>query len=878
MRCQFAGHLAAKLSARVMKKSFFLILFIVNFLTSRAEHITGGEMFYTYNGTSGNLHSYTVTLKLFMRCGSGRQFPDPAIITVFSRDVNFVIRDIRPSKTREETISLANDNPCITNPPTVCYVVAYYTFEVLLPESELGYVLASEVNYRIRGITNIGNSQVGATYTCEIPGNASVANAPANNSANFVGSDLVVICTDNSFSYSFNAVDPDNDELHYYFSSGYATTATSNSTYGTPPFPELPYTSFYSPTMPLGVNVTIDPATGLITGTGPESGIFVVTVSVDEIRNGVVIATQRKDLQINVADCNVAAASLKDYMLCGTTRTASLFNMSTSPLIISNDWIIYDPAGTVIHSFRGNNLVYTFPVNGVYKVKLILNQGQECTDSTTVNVFVFPGLTPDFEFSNICINRPTLFTDRSTNTSGTINSWQWDFGESIITTTSSLQNTNYTYLTEGTRNVRLIVGTPDGCRDTITKAVPIINKPPIGLAFHDTLICVNDVLPLLATGAGNFTWSPSQNMINPNSSSPIVSPVITTTYYVNMDAGGCTNNDSVLVRVVDHVTIRAMNDTTICSSDTIRLRINSDGLHYTWTPASQLINPLVKDPFAITAVNTLYRVNAVIGGCSANSQVQVTTVPYPLANAGADTVICYDTRADLHATTDGSSWQWSPLQSLTGGASLNPIAFPPRSTNYVFTAFDTKGCPKPGRDTVFVKVLADLNAYAGRDTVAVLGQPLQLNASESYKYQWSPATYLSATDIPNPVARFTAPSDNFRYKLKITNESGCSDSAYVKVKVFATNPTVFVPTGFTPNNDGKNDVLRVTAVGMQHIEYFNIYNRWGQLIFSTTNNDRGWNGTINGQQQANNTYVWMVKAIDFTGAPYFQKGVVTLIR
>ena len=91
-------------------------------------------------------------------------------------------------------------------------------------------------------------------------------------------------------------------------------------------------------------------------------------------------------------------------------------------------------------------------------------------------------------------------------------------------------------------------------------------------------------------------------------------------------------------------------------------------------------------------------------------------------------------------------------------------------------------------------------------------------------------------------------------------------------------PGVFVPSGFTPNNDGRNDVLRPVAVGIKAIEYFNIYNRWGQLLFSTKINGRGWDGKIKGQLQPTGTFVWMVKATDYTGAAYFQKGVTTLIR
>jgi hypothetical protein len=191
-------------------RKFFLILLLSSLsLLAKADHITGGEMYYTYIGLSNGQNSYSVTLKLFMRCNSGRQFP--AIISVFNKLSFERINDISVALSRRETISIASSDPCISDPPTVCYEVAYYTFSISLPVNQAGYILASEVNYRIRGISNINSSQVGATYSCEIPGSVPVPNGYTNISAVFTASDLVVVCAGNFFSYSFAAKDDDGD-------------------------------------------------------------------------------------------------------------------------------------------------------------------------------------------------------------------------------------------------------------------------------------------------------------------------------------------------------------------------------------------------------------------------------------------------------------------------------------------------------------------------------------------------------------------------------------------------------------------------------------------------------------------------------------------
>ncbi|MBS1577983.1 MAG: gliding motility-associated C-terminal domain-containing protein [Bacteroidetes bacterium] len=249
-----------------------------------------------------------------------------------------------------------------------------------------------------------------------------------------------------------------------------------------------------------------------------------------------------------------------------------------------------------------------------------------------------------------------------------------------------------------------------------------------------------------------------------------------------------------------------------------------------------------------------------------------------MADAGAGKMICYQASVQLNGSTDGNSYSWSPPGSLDNAAILNPVASPPGTTAYILSAFDTKGCPKPGTDTVVITVLPDINAFAGNDTSVVIGQPLQFKATGGVSYSWFPSTGLSSYSIADPVGVYNAPSAGIRYKVYVYNEANCVDSAFIKVKVYAARPTVFVPTAFTPNSDGRNDKLRPIAAGIKNIEYFNIYNRWGQLVFSTRVNGEGWDGTIGGQQQQTGTFVWVVKATDYNGDAYFQKGITTLIR
>jgi len=874
----------------------FLLILATFFLskTLLAEHITGGEMYYTFTGISSTgEYQYRVTLKLFRNCGNvGAPLDAAAAIAVFNKLNGAMVWSRSIVLTRSEELQLQTPGPCITNAPAVCYQVGYYEFDISLPTSPNGYTITYQRCCRINGISNLSSSgSFGATYTADIPGTSSLINAPENNSAKFIGTDTVIVCGGYPFTYSFAALDPDpNDELRYAFCEAFVGGGTT----GTPPSPSSPapnppsappystvnYSFPYNGLAPLGAGVTIDPLTGLISGRSPAEGIYVVTVCVSEIRNGVVIAVQRKDLQIKAGGCDIAKAQLDpEYISCdGFTMTFS--NNSNSPLINSYYWEFGDPAsGAANNSSTLQNPTHTYSVAGDYTLKLVTNRNQECSDSTTATVKVWPGFFPNFTSAGVCLNNPVQFTDRTTTNYGVVDSWTWDFGDATSTTDiSDIRNPEWTYADTGTKNIRFIVTNSKGCIDTVFKSIVMIEKPPITLAFRDTLICVPDEVPLQASGNGVFSWSPLINIRNANTPNPIVNPLTTTTYTVELNLQGCVNTDSVQVRVVRVVTLRAMNDTTICQTDPVQLNIISDGLRHQWTPAATLDDATIQNPVATPTGTTNYRVVATIGSCTASDNITITTVPYPMANAGNDTTICFNTPAQLIGSHDGNTFSWAPVSSLMNANTLTPVAYPPRNTEYILTSLDNKGCPKPGRDTVLVSVLPKILPFAGNDTLVVVGQPLQLNAEGGVSYLWLPPTGLNDPTLKNPIGIYGREVDSIRYTVRVFNEVGCYDSAFVAVKVFKTNPYVFVPSAFTPNGDGMNDVIRPIAVGVREIRYFRIFNRWGQMIFSTTVNQKGWDGKIKGTPQGSNVFVWMVSAIDYTGKPIFLKGTVTLIR
>jgi gliding motility-associated-like protein len=858
---------------------------------SQAAHIKGGFFTYKYlgAGSAAGSQRYQITLTVYMICNpSSGQLSNPINFSIFNSGTNQFIQNVSVGITSQFNLNKVYDEPCITGNETGCYytIVVYDLPSIELPSNPSGYTIAYQRCCRIAGINNIVNSgAVGNTFAIKIPGSATFAGAETNSSPVFQVNDTAVVCRNSFFQYSFQASDTNGDSLAYRFCDaiqGGDQTNSAPATAANPPYSAVPYSSPFTGAQPMGPGVTINPATGIISGIAPDIlGEFVISVCVYEYRNGILLGITPKELHIRVNDCSPLQAVLAPEFTTCDGFTLNFANQAPSnPAGTEYLWTFGEPASGVANTSTLSTPTHTYLDSGVYIVKLrVTLAGGLCADSTSMRVNVFPGFFPGFIYTGSCFSNPFQFIDTTRTNYGAVNSWNWNFGDlATLADTSRIRNPLWTYPNPGTRDVRLIVTNSKGCIDTAIVRVNILDKPLITMGFRDTLICRNDVIQLNAGGTGVFNWTPLVNITNPNTGTPTVSPLSTIRYYVNLNDNGCVNRDSVDVRVVNAVTLRAINDTTICQGDAIQLNANTDGLIFSWTPVANLNNPTIINPVAITNNTTTYTIAATIGSCSATDQVVVTTVPYPVANAGTDPTICYNSSVQLNGSITGIRSLWSPTSYLNNPAVLNPVSSPPRTTQYILLAFDTLGCPKPGRDTLVVTVLPRVRAYAGRDTTVVVGQSLQFNGSGGLNYTWSPAIGLSSTTIFNPVGIYDASVESIRYKLIVTDIAGCADSSFITVKVFQTRPYVFVPTAFTPNNDGLNDVVRPISAGIQQIKYFSIYNRWGQRVFNTTSDRAGWDGRINGAVQASGVYVWMVNAIDYTGASIFLKGTVTLIR
>jgi gliding motility-associated-like protein len=352
--------------------------------------------------------------------------------------------------------------------------------------------------------------------------------------------------------------------------------------------------------------------------------------------------------------------------------------------------------------------------------------------------------------------------------------------------------------------------------------------------------------------------------------------VLPGTYAVTVkDANNCTASQSITVGLSNNLNITPAPDVTICEGSSAQLNVSSNANQFSWSPATALSNATIQNPVANPVTTTQYIVTATFGLCSAIDTIIVNVNRAPVPDAGPDGDICYGQSYRLQGS-GGVQFAWSPSASLSSASVYNPLSTPAQTTTYSLSVIDANGCPSLVLDQVVVKVTPPIvvRTYPS-DTVVFAGDQFQLLAtSAGTNYTWSPPAGLSNPFVPDPVLTVTS---DVSFNVIATTSAGCRGDGTVTIKVYK-GPDIYMPTGFTPNGDGKNDKFKPFPVGIVKLNYFRVYNRWGQLIFSTNVLHEGWDGRLGGVEQSGGTYVWMVQGVTRDGRQITKKGTVTLIR
>ncbi len=822
----FAYFYCSPIAAVTMRKILLCYILTISFLSSEATHTKGGWMYYEHLGAGiidPTKIRYRVGLNFYMDCNS-TVFENTFVFSIFNGAAPYsFVEDVSATVLTDNNISncfTSTCYPCISNPPSICYRVIRYETIVELAPSPVGYIISKQRCCRINGIANIvaPSNTVGETYTINIPGfNQTIANAHINNSPIFSFNDTAIVCANNFFSIDFSASDA--DSVSYSFCNAYnggSQALPIPSPASTPPYNSIPYQAPFSGSQPMGAGVSINPVTGVVSGIAPNAGEYVVTICVREYRNGVAFAESRKSLHIKSTPCNPVVATMDPTFLTCGNLTLSFFNQTDGPAIQNWLWIFGDPStGSNDTSFL-QFPTHTFSAAGIYTVKLIVNNGLPCIDSTEQQVSVYPGFFPGFaSTAPYCIGQPIQFNDTTRTNFGTVNYWHWDFGiTSTLSDTSNLQNPLFTYASPGTYDVLLISGNSLGCRDSIRHTITILPLPVLNILSLDTTYCSLDSLQLTATGTGNFTWLPNTNIIGANTATPTVFPTGPTQYIVALEDQGCISRDTVNLNPVNDVSNAiTANPAAICEEDTLTLSGNSNktnNLRWQWSPAVNVANPTAQVTLASPLTTTTYTLQTFWGThCVANTSVVVPVTPLAIPNAGPDTSFCTTQSAIQLSASGGTTYSWSPAAGLSATNIANPVASPTGTTNYIVSV-GVNGCSKTRNDTITVTVRSKPIIQLTNDTLICTIDTLQLNVTgPTGNIVWTPNFMINNTTTPSPLVSPDVPT---KYYVQLTDMHGCfsNDSVFVDVKPQVTlnaGPDTTICQGHSALLNGVGDGL-----------------------------------------------------------------------
>ncbi len=573
------------------------------------------------------------------------------------------------------------------------------------------------------------------------------------------------------------------------------------------------------------------------------------------------------DIAYNLYDCHI-------YVNSGST----LIMVDTNGVTQNTYSLTFTPSGTYGGTaFGSNGLLYGVAgqnSNGNLSVidinNLTTNLVTNFTDGPTfarsdmasfacVNVDAYLTATP----ISGCAPLNVQFTDTSMAYPGPVNYWSWDFGDG--SPLSSVQNPNHTYTSPGTYTVILIVGTTTGCNlndfDTTTTVITVTNGPNATVS-QPISFCTGGSATLTATGGGNYLWSTGAT-----TASITVSPTTTTIYSVTVSQGSCSSTITTTVTVFPIPVVTATG-ASVCQGD-VALLSATGASTYLWS------NGATTSSITVTATaTTTYTITGTSSdGCTATATATVTVNALPIITA-SDAQTCSGGTVILSAT-GGTTYLWST------GATTSSITITATATaTYTVTGTNANGCTATATATatVFSAPTAAFNTDPSDLEPGVQTVQFISTSTGATTWFWNFGDGNTST-LENPQHIYSQ-SGIYLVWLVVTNANGCTDSISMTVEI-RPDWSIYLPNAFTPDGNGTNEIFYAYGTNILEFEMW-IFDRWGKLIFTSTDMHKGWDGKVqDGNSDAlvqEDVYVWKVVITDHERKEHRLVGSVTVVR
>ncbi|MBA3705824.1 MAG: choice-of-anchor L domain-containing protein [Bacteroidetes bacterium] len=503
--------------------------------------------------------------------------------------------------------------------------------------------------------------------------------------------------------------------------------------------------------------------------------------------------------------------------------------------------------------------------------------------------------------ANYCVGANISFTDNSTATSGkTIASWYWNFGNNLF---DNIQNPIIKYTVAGTFTVSLKVTDNSGCTANTMQTITVWPTPIVNFSVQSA--CQGDSVRFINSSTVPNGGKILQSIWNFGDGTPLISgtspshvyPATSTTFTVQLIATSDKNCVSTAQKTVNIYPQPKADFTSasVCMFDIMRFYNNSTGDKNSWNfgdgTTSILRNPTHQ--FATSGAHTIKLISTTNYGCI--DSITKTFVVYDKPKfdfTASDTagcpILCSTFQTIIIPGSDTIvSWNWS---FSTGDIAKGGKAYYCYDKNGKYSpmlvATTNHGCSDTVVKQYYVNVYPQPNADFLVNPVALssfdpIAQISNTSTPDAVKWWWNFGDGNTSTGQNPGSHKYSADNGEYRITLKVQNSYGCVDSTFHRV-VMRDESAVYIANAFTPNGDDINEEFRPYGCGIYpKANYeFLIFDRWGMLIFRSTDLNVGWNGRLKGEICQQDVYVYKVSFTDKNDGTLIKKmkGIVTLIR
>lgn len=489
------------------------------------------------------------------------------------------------------------------------------------------------------------------------------------------------------------------------------------------------------------------------------------------------------------------------------------------------------PAGTTLSQFswtfgNGNSSTaqqpgYSYISPGTYPVSLTVTTAQGCSASATSSITIYPIPAANFSSNAVCVNQNMQYTNLSTISTGSITIWKWDFNNDGITDATT-QNPVNTFTAGGNYNSKLTVISNFGCADSVVKPAVVYFNPVAN--FNASGVCLGNAV--------QFTDAST------NQSGTI------TVWDWDFTSDG----------VVDNFSQNTSNSFGTAGLFLVTLQVqNSFGC------VNVIKKPVRVNPTPKVDIDVTHR-----SGC--DGQMCVGMINNTIITGGSV-----------------ASWHWNFGDGTTSNQNSPVHCFHQGTFTVSLTAVSDSGCSAsmtlPGSILVYPKPIAGFNfTNTDLDVIdATTGIVSTAQGASNFIYVISDGTHISN----QPNFQHSFPNENpgeYTVIQFVSNAFGCKDTL---AKVIEIRPgfTFYIPNAFSPNGDGTNDIFKGTGVGIKTYTLM-VYDRWGNLVFTSNDLEKGWDGTFHDGNKVSleDVFVWKVVLRDESNKEHDYKGTVSLIR